>query len=125
MIEPLDDMPEGTLGFRVAGEIERSDYTDVLVPRLRKEIEAGNPLRTLYVVDRLDQMEPSALWEDLKAAYDLGLRRHSAWERTAIVTDQDWIARAAHLFAWMVPGEFKVFPVSDLEQAKRWVAGQA
>jgi hypothetical protein len=125
MIEPLDDMPAGTLGFRVAGEIERSDYTDVLVPMLRKEIEAGNPLRTLYVVDRLDEMEPSALWEDLKAAYDLGLRHHSAWERTAIVTDQDWIARAARLFAWMVPGEFKVFPLAELEQAKRWVAGQA
>jgi hypothetical protein len=124
MIQRLDDMPEGTLGFRVAGEVERSDYTDVLVPTLREAIEAGGGLRTLYVVDRLDEIEPSALWEDLKAAYDLGLRHHSAWERTAIVTDQDWIARAARLFAWMVPGEFKVFPVAELEQAKRWVAGQ-
>jgi hypothetical protein len=125
MIEPLEEMPEGTLGFRVAGEVERSDYRDVLVPTLRKVIDSGAPLRTLYVVDRLDEMEPSALWEDLKAAYDLGLRHHSAWERTAIVTDQDWIARAARLFAWMVPGEFKVFPLAELDQAKRWVAGQA
>jgi hypothetical protein len=125
MIEPLPDMPEGTLGFRVAGEVERRDYTDVLVPALRKAVESGRGVRTLYLIDRLEEMEPGALWEDLKAAFDLGLRHHEAWKRTAIVTDQDWLARAARLFAWMIPGEFRVFPVAELEQAKRWIAGQS
>jgi hypothetical protein len=125
VIEVLDDMPEGTLGFRVVGEVKRRDYTDTLVPALRKAIEAGGGLRTLYLIERLDKIEPGALWEDLKAAYDLGIGHHSAWKRTALVTDQDWLARASQLFAWMVPGEFRVFPVAELDQAKRWVAGQS
>jgi hypothetical protein len=33
------------------------------------------------------------------------------------------MVRAARLFAWMIPGEARVFPRSELEQAKSWVAG--
>jgi hypothetical protein len=123
MIELLDDMPEATLGFRVKGEVERADYTNVLVPELTKAIEAGAPLRTLYLIEDLDKMEPSALWADAKLGFDLGVRHHRSWERSAIVTDADWLARATRLFAWMIPGEARVYPVAELEQAKQWVAG--
>jgi hypothetical protein len=33
------------------------------------------------------------------------------------------MARATKLFAWMIPGEERVFPVGELEQAKARVAG--
>jgi hypothetical protein len=123
MIEPMDGMPDGTLGFRVSGDVERSDYTDVMVPELHKAVERGGGLRTLYLIDRLEEMEPGALWEDMKAGFDLTIRHHSAFERTAIVTDQEWLVRAARLLAWMAPGEFKVYPTANLEQAKAWIAG--
>jgi hypothetical protein len=32
MVERMADMPPGTVGFRVGGEVERDDYRDVLVP---------------------------------------------------------------------------------------------
>ena len=35
----------------------------------------------------------------------------------------DWMARATRLFAWMIPGEARVFSLAELEQAKAWVAG--
>jgi hypothetical protein len=28
-----------------------------------------------------------------------------------------------HAFAWMVPGELKVFGLDELQQAKEWAAG--
>ncbi len=116
-------MPEGTLGFRVAGDVERKDYDDVLVPELRRAIEAGGGLRTLYVIEDLDEIEPGALWADSKLGFDLGVRHHGDWVRSAIVTDIEWMARATKLFAWMIPGEARVYPVAELEQAKAWVAG--
>ena len=122
MIERIKT-PEGTIGFRVYGEVERSDYTDVLVPALHEEVEKGEGLRQLYVIDRLERMEPAALWEDARTGFDLGIRRHTDWRRTAIVTDQEWLASAARLFAWMAPGELKIYPLADLEEAKSWVAG--
>jgi SpoIIAA-like len=123
MVERLPDMPAGTVGFRVAGEVEREDYDDVLVPELRKALDAGTGLRTLYVIEDLDEMEPGALWADAKLGFDLGVRHHEAWVRSAIVTDIDWMARATRLFAWMIPGEAKVFGIAELHAAKDWVAG--
>jgi SpoIIAA-like len=123
VIERLTDMPPGTLGFRAAGEIEREDYDEVLVPELRRALAAGAGLRTLYVVEDFEEIEPGALWADTRLGFDLVLRHHSAWVRSAIVTDIDWMARATRMFAWMIPGEARVFPLAELEQAKAWVAG--
>jgi hypothetical protein len=125
VIERLHGMPPGTLGFRAADEIEREDYDEVLVPELHRALEQGAGLRTLYVIEDLDEIEPGALWADSKLGFDLGVRHHGAWVRSAIVTDIDWMARATRLFAWMIPGEARVFPLAELEQAKTWVAGNA
>jgi SpoIIAA-like len=125
MIERITEMPAGTVGFRVAGEVERDDYTDVLVPELRRALDAGGGLRTLYLIEDLDEIEPGALWADAKLGFDLGVRHHDAWVRSAIVTDLDWMARATRLFAWMIPGEARVFETAALESAKQWVAGDA
>ena len=122
MIERLPDMPSATIGFRVGGEIDRKDYDEVLVPELRRALASGSGLRTLYVVDDLDEMEPGAIWADAKLGFNLGVRHHDAWVRSAVVTDIDWMARATRLFAWMIPGEARVFPLAALDEAKAWVA---
>jgi hypothetical protein len=123
MVERMTDMPEGTIGFRVDGDVEREDYTQLLRPALEEAMASGQPLRTLYVIEDLDDMEAGALWEDSKLGFDLGIRHHKQWERSAIVTDIAWMARATKLFAWMIPGEARVYPLAELEDAKRWVAG--
>jgi hypothetical protein len=35
MVQVIEDMPPGTLGFRVSGRLTRVDYAGVLVPPLR------------------------------------------------------------------------------------------
>jgi hypothetical protein len=123
MIDRLTDMPPGTLGFRVTGDVQREDYDQVLAPELERAIAAGDGLRTLYLIEKFKEIEPSALWADAKVGFNLGIRHHEAWVRSAIVTDIEWMARATRLFAWMIPGEARVFPVIELDQAKAWVAG--
>jgi hypothetical protein len=123
MIELLPDMPAGTIGFRVAGEIARRDYDEVLSPELDRVLEAGGGLRTLYLIESLDEMEAGAIWADAKLGMSLGVRHRSAWVRSAIVTDIEWMARATNLFTWLIPGEARVFPIAELEPAKAWVAG--
>ena len=123
MVERLAGMPPGTVGFRAKGEIEREDYDKVLVPELRRALERGGGLRTLYLIEDLDEVDPSALWADTKLGFNLGVRHHEAWTRSAIVTDIEWMARATKMFAWMIPGDARVFPLAELDQAKAWVAG--
>ena len=121
VVERMADMPPGTLGFRVAGDIERADYDKVLTPELERALETG-PLRTLYVIESLDEMSPAALWADSKLGFDMEVRHRDAWVRSAIVTDIHWLARATRLFAWMIPGEVRVFPLAEVEPAKSWIA---
>jgi SpoIIAA-like len=123
VIERLANMPPGTLGFRVSGDVERSDYEDVLVPELDRAVAGGGGVRALYLIENLAEIEPAALWADSKLGFNLVVRHRSAMQRSAVVTDIEWMARAAKLFAWMIPGEAAVFPVASLEQAKAWVSG--
>jgi hypothetical protein len=92
MVERLRDMSAGTAGFRFTGEVERDDYEDVLVPELDKALDGGQGLRTLHLIEDLEEIEPGALWADADVGFDLGVRHHSAWVRSAIVTDMDWMA---------------------------------
>lgn len=122
MVEKIEDMPPGTIGFRASGEVTREDYRQVLEPALREAVEAGE-VRMLYVVDSEFKMDAGAFKEDAKTGLEIGLRHHSAWKRTALVTDVEWVRAAVRLLAFMAPGEVRVWGMDELEQAREWVAG--
>jgi len=121
MVERIDDMPAGAIGFRASGKLTRDDYRQVMEPRLRAAAEAGE-IRLLFVIESFDGLEPSAWFEDMKTGLGLGIGHHSAWKRSAIVSDVEWLAKAFKFFAWMTPGEVEVFGLDRLEDAKSWVA---
>lgn len=122
MIERIEDVPAGVTGFRASGEVTADDYRDVLEPALRAAAETG-AIRLLYVLDSKFKMAAGAMVQDVKTGLGLGVSHHSAWKRTAVVTDIDWIAKAMQMFAWMTPGEVAIFEPAQLEEAKAWVAG--
>ena len=116
-------MPDGTVGFRIDDDVEREDYTEILVPALKAAIDSGRGLRTLYLIEDLDEIEGVALWEDTKLGFDLMVEHRGDWKRVAIVTDVEWMARASRLLRWIFPGEARLFRAAELQQAKAWVAG--
>jgi SpoIIAA-like len=125
MIERITDMPPGTLGFVLSGDVTREDYRRVLLPPLHDAVGRGDRIRLLVQIGPgFDEFEPGAVLEDFKIEWSLGIRHHDAWERTAIVTDDEWIARGARMFAWLVPGEVRVQPLEEVAEARDWLAGQ-
>jgi hypothetical protein len=121
MIEQIEDMPAGTIGFKADGKLTRDDYRQVLEPVLRKAAEAGE-IRMLFILTSFDGLEPAAWFDDVKTGLGLGIGHHSAWKRSAIVTDVEWIGKAYRMFAWMTPGEVGVYKLDLLDEAKSWVA---
>ncbi len=121
MIERIDGMPAGTIGLRASGKLSKGDYTEVLEPALREGIESGE-LRLVFVLSTFDGLEPGAWIEDLKTGLGAWVRNHSAWKRFALVTDVEWVAKAIHAFAWMAPGEVRVFGLDEIDAAREWVA---
>lgn len=118
MIEPIENLPDGVLGFRADGQITASDYTDVLKPAVDAVIKRGDDVRIVIEFGSWSGMSGGALWEDLK----MGIERFTKWKRIALVTDVEWMRRATDLFGWLTPGDVKTFKSSERDAALVWVA---
>ena len=112
-------LPEGVLGFEATGQIQASEYRDVLMPAVREVWGRGDEVRIVPVLERSEGMSSGAAWEDLK----VGMKPLTTWKRIALVTDLDWMITVASLFGCMTPGDLKRFPVAEREQAIAWAAG--
>ena len=121
MVERIEEMPDGTIGLRATGKLTADDYRDVMEPALQEAIEGGEA-RVLFLLTDFEGLEPGAAIEDVKTGLKVEVAHRDAWKRLALVTDEDWVAKAMHLFAWLVPGEMKTFEPDQLEEAKTWVA---
>ena len=121
MIERIEEMPSGTIGLHASGKLTREDYQHVLEPALKEGVESGE-LRLLFAMPDFDGLEPGAMIDDIETGLRTWVRDHSAWKRFAFVTDVEWLAKTMRAFAWLTPGEVRVFALGELEEAKRWVA---
>jgi hypothetical protein len=122
MVEQLEEMLPGTIGFRATGRVTADEYREVLLPAITAAVEAGEVRMLFAVGPGFERFEPGALLQDTKLGVTLGIPNWGAWKRTAVVTDVDWIAHAIHLFKWMTPGEVAVYVLEELDEAKAWVA---
>lgn len=119
MIAMLPDLASNVVGFEAVGTVSADDYRDVLEPAIAGALETTDKLRLLYVLgDRFDGYSAGAAWQDTK----LGISHWDAWERIAVVTDHATIRDGVKAFAWMVPGDIRIFPVEEIDDARRWVS---
>ena len=118
MIELLQDLPPGVIGFRAVGTVTTADYREVLEPAIDAAIEETGRLDFVIVIDgEFDHYSLGAMAEDAKL---LG-RPLSTWDRAAFVTDRDVLTGLAVTFGGLVPGEFRVFPLGRKAEAIAWV----
>ena len=118
-------MPDGALGFRAAGKLEVSDVRETIMPPISEVLDADGRLRTMFVLydDFEVGFDPRLIWEDLKADFNIVVRHRHNVERSAIVTNIDWLRRWMKLGGWIAPGDAKLFKLEEVEEAKAWVAG--
>ncbi len=121
MIERIEAMPAGTFGLRASGELTKDDYTEVLEPVLAEAV-VGGEVRLVFILTEFDGVAPGAWIEDVKTGLRSWVRDHRAWQRMALVTDVEWVAKAMRAFAWMAPGEIRTFDLGEVEEAKAWAA---
>jgi hypothetical protein len=121
MVERIEEMPAGTIGFKVLSDLTGDDYRDQIEPALAEAAEKGD-VRLLFEIESNFGMDAGAVLEDAKTGLKLGIGHMKAWKRTAVVTDVDWIRKAIKAFGFMTPGEVQVFSRSELGAAKVWIA---
>ncbi|MGV0783534.1 STAS/SEC14 domain-containing protein [Mycolicibacterium sp. XJ775] len=122
MIDVLPDMPEGVFGIRVSGRVRGDDLRDFR-PTMDELLKTGE-IRIVEVISPdYEGFGSGGLVEDMKLGFGALLGHHSAFKRIAVVSDREWVAHAMHAFAWMIPGDLKVFGLGELDAAKEWAAG--
>jgi hypothetical protein len=120
MIEALDDFPANVVGFRGTGHITRQDYDMVVSPALEAAFQHHKTINLYYeFAPDFEGISPGAMWEDFK----VGMGHLTHWERIAIVTDMNWISNALKVFAFLMPGDVRHFPLANAVQARTWLVG--
>ncbi len=118
MIEIMSDLPGNVAGFTARGKVTGDDYERVLIPTVEVKLKAHEKIRLLYYLGAdFSGFDAEALWDDAK----VGLQHWTAFEKIAVVTDNDWIVRATKVLGFMMPCEVKVFPTQQLPVAQDWV----
>ena len=119
MLQRMEGLPEGVLGFSAKGTVTRLDYEQVIVPAVEEAFTKNRKVRFLYSLgDDFSNFEAAAMWEDAK----IGLRHLGSWERVAVVTDVDWIRAAVKAFGFLFHGHVRVFGNGELAEARVWIS---
>ena len=119
MIEVMQGFPEGALGFIARGRVMSAEYRALKTPRIEAAFANHRKLRVLWLIGNdFRSFAPGAVWQDLT----LGLRHWRGWERIALVTDVSWLRGVAWASGFLIPGEFRLFHLRELETATRWIS---
>lgn len=119
MIERLSNFPDNVVAIACKGRVTKADYESVLVPAVENALKKHENVRIYYeITPDFSGFDPGAMFEDFK----VGMGHITRWERIALVTDVEWIKHMMQLFSFITPGETKVFPTSQADEARAWIA---
>ena len=119
MLERIQGLPDNVLGFEARGEVTGADYESVLIPAVEEMLTRQKSIRFMYHLGKeFEGFDAKAVWDDAR----VGLQHLTVWERVAVVTDVGWLRAAVKAFAFVMPGQVKVFGNSELETARRWLS---
>jgi hypothetical protein len=123
LIEPISDMPAGTIGFVVTGEMTDADYADVLAPALKAAAASGEVRLLLVGAEGFDLGSLKARFEAARKDPELDLGHSKDWRRVACVAEANFfIRRLFPSLAKVIPVEVKLFDPKDEAEARSWVA---
>ncbi len=119
MIQQLENLPSNIVGFKAIGEITESDFTEIVMPKVKALIDKTDKLNYLLVLETSLSNFTIGAW--MKDAV-MGIKHLTKWNRAAIVSDVEAIRNFTNFFSFLMPGEFKGFEHKDLQMAIDWVS---
>ena len=118
MFERIDGFADNVVAVRGTGHVTAEDYRTVLTPEIERATGGGRKVRLLMELGTgFEGYETSALLADTT----LGVGHLGSFERIGIVTDDEWLRRAVHLFGGLIPGDVRLFRAADADVARDWI----
>lgn len=119
MIDRLNDLPAGTVGFRCSGRLSGDDVERVAAPAIRDAIAEYDRIKALLVFEPdFEGFSLAAAWDDT----ELGLRYWDGFQRLAVVSDHAWMRHGLRALALLLPCPLQIFHLAELDTARRWLS---
>lgn len=119
MIRQLTGIPSNMVAFSAEGEVSEDDFKTVVFPAVEKVVTRTGELNYLMVINTpLSAFKAGAWLQDAV----LGLKQLTNWNRVAILSDSDALNTFTNIFSVLVPGEFKGYDITKLDEAVEWVS---
>lgn len=122
MIELLPAPAPHVVAFRVGGTLTAREVERVF-NALDDALDLHETVNLYAEITALSGVSLAAFVKDLAKSLGL-LGRLKRFGRYAVVTDAQWIQKAANIEARLIPGlEIRTFPLAESEAAEAWVTG--
>ncbi len=118
MIEIVPSLKDNVLAVKAVGKVTGEDYSQVLIPAVEERLNKYDKIRFIYDLGRDFQgFTAGALWDDAL----VGFRHLTAFEKIAVVSDEEWITAAVRFFALFIPCPVKIFRTGEMSTAQLWI----
>jgi hypothetical protein len=121
ILTKLQSMPAHVAAFKATGEVTKEDYEKVLVPEIERVDKQHGHIHFMMEMETPAKNFSLGAW--LQNAIE-GLKQYKGWKKVAIVTDEKGIEKFTNLFSSIIPGKSKGFTLSQIDEAKKWVASE-
>lgn len=119
MITHHIDEENHILEVTISGSIEREELAKVF-SALEGPLKEWDEIRVLKRVDSFTGMELKAWIDDFKFAFN-NWSHYRKIKKVALVTEKEWVSKAAELMKVLIPGEVRVFENDEIEKARNWL----
>src|SRR5271165_1003324 len=118
MFKFIEGLPPNVMAIEAIGEVTGEDYRDTLIPKTEAMIAQSRPIKMLYVIGKdFAGYRLEALWNDGV----FGIKHWHDFSHIAVVADHAWLRPMVSVFRPFFYGEVRLFGLSDLPAAKRWI----
>ncbi|WP_442794692.1 STAS/SEC14 domain-containing protein [Pelobium manganitolerans] len=119
MLKLIKDLPAHVVGVEATNEVTADDLKNVLIPALDENVKQYGKINYLLILHTDVQNWSAGAWlQDMWA----GLKNFTAWNRIAVVTDQEMVEKFTDGFSLVTPGEAKGFKLSEEQEARSWIS---
>jgi len=103
----------------VTGHVTKDDYDKVIIPEIEALAKREHELYFLFVLNTaISNISAGFWWDDLKVS----IRHLHHWRKIAVVSDSKTIEWLTGVFNYVSSAKARGFNMSQLEEAKIWVA---
>jgi hypothetical protein len=119
MLRLIENLPLHVAGLHACDVVKKTEYLATLTVLLSELVKRAKRINFILVLETDIENFASGMW---CGNVQLGLKHFFKWNKVAIVSDQGGLKGYSYFFKYILPGRFKTFQLSNMDDALIWVA---